>query len=196
MSNHIILETSRLYLRKIQKYDDILISEILQDIDVMYAWEHAFSNDEVADWINENRMRYEKDGYGYWAVIHKMSERLIGVCGLLKEQADYENYVGLGYIFNKDYWGRGYALESASACVDYAFHTLKVKELTAQIRPNNLPSRKVAEKLGMEVKKEFIKRYRGKEMLHLIYFLEREILFNGEIESHIHSVREVINYFG
>lgn len=178
MSNHIILETSRLYLRKIQKNDDILISEILQDIDVMYAWEHAFSNDEVADWINENRMRYEKDGYGYWAVIHKMSERLIGVCGLLKEQADYENYAGLGYIFNKDYWGRGYALESASACVDYAFHTLKVKELTAQIRPNNLPSRKVAEKLGMEVKKEFIKRYRGKEMLHLIYFLEREILFN------------------
>ncbi len=178
MSNHIILETSRLYLRKIQKNDDILISEILQDIDVMYAWEHAFSNDEVADWINENRMRYERDGYGYWAVIHKMSERLIGVCGLLKEQADYENYVGLGYIFNKDYWGRGYALESASACVDYAFHTLKVKELTAQIRPNNLPSRKVAEKLGMEVKKEFIKRYRGKEMLHLIYFLEREILFN------------------
>ena len=178
MSNHIILETSRLYLRKIQKNDDILISEILQDIDVMYAWEHAFSNDEVADWINENRMRYERDGYGYWAVIHKMSERLIGVCGLLKEQADYENYVGLGYIFNKDYWGRGYALESASACVDYAFHTLKVKELTAQIRPNNLPSRKVAEKLGMEVNKEFIKRYRGKEMLHLIYFLEREILFN------------------
>lgn len=178
MSNHIILETSHLYLRKIQKNDDILISEILQDIDVMYAWEHAFSNDEVADWINENRMRYERDGYGYWAVIHKMSERLIGVCGLLKEQADYENYVGLGYIFNKDYWGRGYALESASACVDYAFHTLKVKELTAQIRPNNLPSRKVAEKLGMEVKKEFIKRYRGKEMLHLIYFLEREILFN------------------
>ncbi|HIT61715.1 MAG TPA: GNAT family N-acetyltransferase [Candidatus Fimousia stercorigallinarum] len=178
MSNHIILETSRLYLRKIQKNDDILISEILQDIDVMYAWEHAFSNDEVADWINENRMRYERDGYGYWAVIHKMSDRLIGVCGLLKEQADYENYVGLGYIFNKDYWGRGYALESASACVDYAFHTLKVKELTAQIRPNNLPSRKVAEKLGMEVKKEFIKRYRGKEMLHLIYFLEREILFN------------------
>ena len=57
MSNHIILETSRLYLRKIQKNDDILISEILQDIDVMYAWEHAFSNDEVADWINENRMR-------------------------------------------------------------------------------------------------------------------------------------------
>lgn len=178
MSNHIILETSRLYLRRIQKNDDILISEILQDIDVMYAWEHAFSNDEVADWINENRMRYERDGYGYWAVIHKMSDRLIGVCGLLKEQADYENYVGLGYIFNKDYWGRGYALESASACVDYAFHTLKVKELTAQIRPNNLPSRKVAEKLGMEVKKEFIKRYRGKEMLHLIYFLEREILFN------------------
>ena len=178
MNNHIILETSRLYLRKIQKNDDRLISEILQDIDVMYAWEHAFSNDEVADWINENRMRYERDGYGYWAVIHKMSERLIGVCGLLKEQADYENYVGLGYIFNKDYWGRGYALESASACVDYAFHTLKVKELTAQIRPNNLPSRKVAEKLGMEVKKEFIKRYRGKEMLHLIYFLEREILFN------------------
>lgn len=43
------------------------------------------------------------------------------------------------------------AFESANACKNYAFRTLKISELTAQIRPENLSSRKVAEKLGMAV---------------------------------------------
>jgi RimJ/RimL family protein N-acetyltransferase len=64
----IILETPRLYLRKIQKDDYEAICSILQDVDVMYAWEHVFSDDEVANWIDENIMRYDRDGYSYLAI--------------------------------------------------------------------------------------------------------------------------------
>lgn len=46
--------------------------------------------------------------------------------------------------------------------------------MTAQIRPNNLPSVKVAERLGMTVRSQFVKRYRGKDMIHLIYYLEKQ----------------------
>lgn len=165
-----ILETPRLCLRKIRTDDYLSISLILQDIDIMYAWEHVFSDNEVIDWINENIMRYNRDGYSYWAVIEKSSNNLIGVCGLIAEQADNENQVGIGFIFNKGYWGKGYAVESASACVDYAFHILKLNEITAQIRPKNTSSRKVAEKLGMSIKKQFIRNYRGKNIPHLLYY--------------------------
>lgn len=165
----IIIETNRLYLRKIQLDDYNAIRSILQDIDVMYAWEHAFSDKEVSEWIDENIMRYNRDGYSYWAVIEKDTNQLIGVTGLISEQADDEKYVGIGYIYNKSSWKLGYALEGALACVKYAFETLHVDEVTAQIRPNNLSSRKVAEKLGMTIKNEFVRNYKGKDIKHFFY---------------------------
>lgn len=165
----IILETPRLYLRKIQTDDYKSICSILQDIDVMYAWEHAFSDEEVVQWIDENIRRYDRDGYSYWAVIEKVSDKLIGVTGLISEQADNANYVGVGYIYKKSYWGNGYAFEAASACVDYAFNVLHLNEITAQIRPENKASRKVAERLGFSIKKQFIRHYKNKDMFHLLY---------------------------
>lgn len=165
----IILKTSRLYIREICTDDYDAICSILQDIDVMYAWEHAFSNEEVTAWINENMMRYKRDGYSYWAVIEKSTVRLIGVTGLIAEQADNEAYVGIGYIYNRSSWKNGYALEAAKACVQYAFDELNIDEITAQIRPDNLSSRRLAEKLGMIPKKEFTKIYKGKEMKHILY---------------------------
>lgn len=163
------METPRLYLRKIQTSDRDAICSILQDIDVMYAWEHAFSDAEVSEWINECIMRYNRDGFSYWAVIEKASGHLIGVAGLIAEEADDENYIGIGYIYNKAYWNKGYAFESASACVKYAIDVLHTGEITAQIRHDNASSRKVAEKLGMHIKKQFIKHYNGKEIPHLLY---------------------------
>ena len=165
----VILETERLYLREIQADDYADICLFLQDIDVMYAWEHAFSDEEVVDWINKNIIRYQQDGYSYWAVIDKAAKRLIGASGILREAAGDEDCIGVGYIFNKDYWRKGYALEAASACVRYAFDILHVKEITAQIRPENITSRKIAEKLGMSIKKQFVRRDNGKDMPHLLY---------------------------
>ena len=170
----IVLQTLRLYLRKIRMADRPAIGSILQDAEVMYAWEHAFSDDEVTDWMEQNLMRYDRDGYSYWAVMEKSTGDLVGLCGLLAEKAGEESDLGIGYIFGKKYWHRGYAQESASACVDYAFRTLGAGHVTAQIRPNNLPSVKVAERLGMTVRSQFVKRYRGKDMIHLIYYLEKQ----------------------
>ena len=170
----IVLKTPRLYLRKIRMADRPAIGSILQDAEVMYAWEHAFSDDEVTDWMEQNLMRYDRDGYSYWAVMEKSTGDLVGLCGLLAEKAGDESDLGVGYIFGKKYWHRGYAQESVSACVDYAFRTLGAGHVTAQIRPNNLPSVKVAERLGMTVRSQFLKRYRGKDMIHLIYYLEKQ----------------------
>lgn len=171
-----VMETQRLFLREIEETDFNDLCIILQDAEVMYAWEHAFSDDEVKNWIAENLRRYQEHGFSYYAVIEKQSGVLIGVAGVLLEKADNEEYVGIGYIFAKAYWRSGYAFESASACMDYAFSVLKSKEVTAQIRPNNTSSINVAQKLGMKPKKEFIKFYNGKEMPHILYSKTSEIL--------------------
>lgn len=164
-----LIESPRLFLRKIQQEDFSSLKEILSDIEIMYAWEHAFSDEEIHKWINENLRRYEDDGYSYFAVIEKSSCKFLGVCGLIDEHADSEKHLGIGYIFNKKYWGNGFAFESAESCIKYAADKLKASEITAQIRPENLSSRRVAEKLGMTEKKQFVKIYNGKEMPHILY---------------------------
>ena len=165
----LILETERLFLRKIKQSDFSAICTILQNETVMYAWEHTFTPDEVEAWIAENMMRYIRDGFSYWAVIDRAANDLIGVSGILLEKVDNENHVGIGYIFNNAHWHKGYAYESASACVGYAFDTLGFNIITAQIRPTNAGSIRVAEKLGMKIMRPFIRKYRGKDVPHLLY---------------------------
>ena len=66
MKNDIILETERLYLRKMT-YDDLdSLRAILCDPEVMYAYEHAFDDDEVNEWLENslNGMRMTASVYG------------------------------------------------------------------------------------------------------------------------------------
>ena len=164
-----VLESPRLRFRRIEPADFSSLCEFLQDQKVMYAWEHGFSLDEVQDWIDRTLARYEKDGFGHYAAIEKETSALIGVIGPLIEVIDEVPYTGIGYIINKRYWGKGYATEGAAACMQYAFSALHADKVIAEIRPENLRSRRVAERLGMAVEGECIKHYYGKEMPHLIY---------------------------
>lgn len=173
MNQDIILETQRTYLRKIRQEDFDEVAGILGDDEVMYAWEHSFSDDEVRGWIDENITRYTADGYSYWAVILKNTERLIGVAGILREKADNQNYVGVGYIFHKAYWGKGFAFECADACKSYAFNNLRVSLLTAAIRVDNAASIRLAQKLGLSEIKRFNRLYRGRLMPHILFGCSR-----------------------
>lgn len=169
----IAIETSRLILRKITKEDFEEIANILKDIEVMYAWEKSFSDDEVREWIDKNIKRYQNDGCSYLIAIRKDDNKVIGVMGPLIENIENNNYIGVAYILNKKYWGYGYATEGISACIEYAFNNLKTDKVIAQIRPENTSSIKVAERLNMKLVGQFVKIYEGKEMPHLIYEITR-----------------------
>ncbi|WP_040196488.1 GNAT family N-acetyltransferase [Candidatus Soleaferrea massiliensis] len=169
MNQNRILETPRTYLRNICQDDFDEIAAILGNIEVMYAWEHAFTDEEIYDWIKENRLRYSRDGYSYWAVVLKDTGRIIGVSGIFKEDADGQEYIGIGYIFHKAFWHQGFAFECAAACKNYAFHMLHIPFLTAQIRPDNPSSIRIAERLGMSAVKRFVRTCRGKPVSHILY---------------------------
>ncbi|MGN1090658.1 MAG: GNAT family N-acetyltransferase, partial [Huintestinicola sp.] len=77
-----ILETERLYLRKMDESDYQSLCKILQDNETMYAYEGAFSDAETKEWLDRQISRYEKWGFGLWAVILKETDSMIGQCGL------------------------------------------------------------------------------------------------------------------
>ena len=87
-----------------------------------------------------------------------------------KENQVYET----GYLLKKEYWHKGYAIESAKACKDYAFNVLHADEVYSIIRINNAPSIKVAIKNGMTLKDTIIKHYYNMDMPHNVYSITKE----------------------
>lgn len=167
-----ILETERLYLRKMEQSDYSALCKILQDEEVMYAYEHAFSDDEVQEWLDRQRKRYEDYGFGLWLVVLKDTDEVIGQCGLTMQDCNGKQVLEIGYLFQKAYWHKGYATETAVACKKYAFETLKAKEVFSIIRDNNIPSQKVAKRNGMKVVDQFVKHYYGMDMPHFVFSIK------------------------
>lgn len=164
-----ILETERLYLREMVQSDYPALSKILKDGEVMYAYEHAFDDREVQEWLNKQIQRYQDYGVGLWAVILKETDEMIGQCGLTMQEYNGRQVLEVGYLFQKAYWHNGYASEAAIACKDYAFDKLDVPEVYSIIRDTNVASQKVALRNGMTRVDQFTKHYYGVDMPHIVY---------------------------
>ena len=129
-----ILETERLLLRTMDEGDYEALCLILQDPEVMYAYAHAFTDEEVRLWLHRQQERYARDGFGLWAVVLKESGTMIGQCGLTLQPCDGRTMVEVGYLFRKAYWHRGYATEAAIACKRHAFSLPGISEVCSIIR--------------------------------------------------------------
>lgn len=167
-----ILETERLYLREMNQDDFDALCKILQDEEVMYAYEGAFSNDEVQEWLDRQIARYQIWGFGLWAVILKETDEMIGQCGLTMQPWKDEEVLEIGYLFQRRYWHKGYATEAAAACKQYAFETLDADEVCSIIRDTNIPSQNVARRNDMVKTDCRIKLYKGVDMPHYRYIVK------------------------
>lgn len=168
-----ILETERLILREMTPDDLPALRAILQDDEVMYAYEGAFSEEEVQNWLNRMLTRYREHGFGLWAVVLKETGGMVGQCGLTLQDCGGRQLLEVGYLFQKAYWHHGYAAESAIACKNYAFDKLGADEVYSIIRDTNSASQRVAVCNGMTCTERFVKHYRGVDMPHLVFSVKR-----------------------
>lgn len=168
------LETERLYMREMNQSDFDSLCRILQDEDTMYAYEGAFNDEEVQEWLNRQMERYEKWNFGLWVVILKETGEVIGQCGLTMQPWKNTEVLEIGYLFNREHWHKGYATEAARACKQYAFEVLKADEVCSIIRDTNIPSQNVALRNGMVQKDTWVKHYRGVDMPHFRFVVEND----------------------
>ncbi len=168
-----ILETERLYLREMKQSDFDSLCKILKDEETMYAYEGAFDDSEVHQWLNKQIARYNRYGFGLWAVVLKENDEMIGQCGLTMQQWKDDELLEMGYLFQRKYWHRGYAVEAATACRKYAFDVLNADEVCSIIRDTNIASQKVAVRNGMIMTDTWTKHYRGVDMPHYLFIVHR-----------------------
>ncbi len=170
-----ILETQRLYLREMNQNDYRSLCAILQDEEAMYAYEGAFCDEEVQEWLDRQIARYQKWGFGLWAVILKETNEMIGQCGLTMQPWKETEVLEIGYLFCRRHWHKGYAIEAADACKKYAFEKLEADQVCSIIRDTNTASQKVALRNGMTKSDCWTKHYRGVDMPHFRYVAQRII---------------------
>jgi RimJ/RimL family protein N-acetyltransferase len=107
-------------------------------------------------------------GYSMYAVTLKSTGQFIGSCGLEHYEWDGFPEVEIAYDLNREFWGQGYGTEAAAAVRDFAFGELGLQRIVSYIVPDNIASRRVAEKIGLSETKPFMKDGR----LHIVYALD------------------------
>ncbi|WP_290508708.1 GNAT family N-acetyltransferase [Alistipes sp.] len=168
-ATRILPETERLRLRRMELSDMQALSDILCDERVMYAYEGAFDQEQVAAWMQKQLRRYEEHGFGLWAVVSRQTGEMIGQCGITMQEYAQRQVPEIGYLFAYRHWHRGYATEAAAACREYGFRTLGFDALYSIIRDTNVASQRVALRNGMLPVDTIVKHYRGVDMPHIVF---------------------------
>ncbi len=147
-----IIETQRLVLREFLPEDATAMYHLNLDEDVIrYTGDPPFESVEAAADFLRNYQAYEKHGFGRWAILLKPELEFIGWCGL---KLNEEKLNDLGFRLFKNQWSKGFATESARACIDYGFKTLGLTEIVGRAAKANKGSIRVLEKIGMTYWKE------------------------------------------
>jgi RimJ/RimL family protein N-acetyltransferase len=97
---------------------------------------------------------YARYGFGRWAVVLKGNDTFIGWCGL--KYLPEESEVDVGYRLLPEFWGMGFATETARACNEYGFSKLGLTRIVARVHKENFRSMRVAEKIGMIYEKDIL----------------------------------------
>jgi RimJ/RimL family protein N-acetyltransferase len=143
------IETDRLTLRRFVPDDVDSLAALLSDPAVMRympARKPLTRKQAEASYRRVFQLWYQH-GYGRWAIVCNADSRLIGWCGL--EYLPETDETELLYLFDPDYWGRGFATEAAQASLRYGFEELQLDRIVAVASAENVASRRVMEKIGM-----------------------------------------------
>ena len=101
-------------------------------------------------WLQRHRERFRQQAGIRWAIVPKGSTDSVGTIGLAitsKEGRSAE----LGIVIARASWGRGIGTSAAHLVTGYAFSTLGLAEIQAEVLHRNLASRRLLEKVGFHL---------------------------------------------
>ncbi|WP_347373166.1 GNAT family N-acetyltransferase [Aequorivita sp. Q41] len=174
------IETERLIMRDI--IDEDLHGFFAMDSD---AEVHAFLGNKPIKTLEEAKaimtsikQQYAQYGIGRWAVVEKESGAFIGWSGfkfITDTINNKTNYYDLGYRFLKEYWGKGYATETAIASLNHGFEKLNFEEISGIADVKHTASNIILRKAGLIKRNEFT--FDG--TLHNFYSLPKTAWLQG-----------------
>lgn len=152
-------ETERLLFRPVRESDFdtwLRFCAFPDSLKYIFSQEQLAVNDPLEYckmWFTRINKRYENKLGGMNALIDKQTHEMVGQCGLLIQTIDDLEELEIGYSLMPEYRGKGYALEAASKCKEFAFDNNFRDSLISTIHIENDASAKVAKANGMYLDK-------------------------------------------
>lgn len=140
--------TERLSLRRTKPSDVPALFAFLGDAQAMRHTSHFETLRACRRHVAGHEWQRRRLGCAPWTIRTRADDAIIGWGGLLEDPFDPGWGVELGYWFAPAVWGRGYASELAAASIIEARDRLRLLELRAFARPENVGSGRVLEKAG------------------------------------------------
>ncbi|APF40122.1 GNAT family N-acetyltransferase [Neomicrococcus aestuarii] len=179
MNQIIVPRSHRLQYARMQESDLSEMAQLLGDPETMTYYPRPKTREEALAWIHWNQRNYQRDGLGLWILRARSdvtpvgeptpsatqadsgsraaSSSFIGDCGLTWQEIDGTEELEIGYHVRPGWQRQGLATEAAIASRDLAL-SLGHKRLISIIHPENLASRRVAEKVGMRLERHTVSR--------------------------------------
>lgn len=145
-----VIETRRLRLRQLAPTDASFILELVNDPDwLRFIGDRGVrAVEDAREYILRGPMdMYARLGFGLYLVETRDPVGSVGICGLIKR--DSLEDVDIGFAFLPRFRGRGYALEAATATMEFGRRHLRLERIVAITSPGNLSSIRLLERLGM-----------------------------------------------
>jgi RimJ/RimL family protein N-acetyltransferase len=147
-----VIRTKRLVLRDFEETDWKAVYHYASDLEVVRYMDWGPNTEEETKSFIQRAITHQKEQprrtYTL-AIVLKSDNTLIGGCGIYVSNPD--NKEGwIGYCLNRDFWGQGYATETAEALLKFGFDQLKLHRIFATCDPANIASASVLEKIGMK----------------------------------------------
>lgn len=137
------IETSRMIVRDFDMNDVSDLHDIFGDDETMKNCEPAYTIEKTTDFLQEFCIRKK----GAIAAVHRDTNKMIGY--ILFNEFD-EGVYEIGWIFNRDYWRRGFAFEACKAVIDEAFDNMNAHKIFAEAI-DGIKSVNLMKKLGMKL---------------------------------------------
>ena len=150
---HMILETCRSVLRLFRDEDVDRLAELMRNPDFM-RFSLGPRTREETEGVLQKFLSWEHAGSpSPFAIVLRGSDQVLGYCGFL-HHLEIPDETEIGYCLDSTYRNRGLMTEAARAVRDYAFIDLKLPRVISLIHPENTPSRRVAQKVGLIPERE------------------------------------------
>lgn len=141
------LRTPRLAFREMTDRDLDAMAGLLGDPRVMTYYPRPKTREEAQRWIDWNKTNYREHGFGLW-LLETHDGHFVGDCGLTMQEVGGQQEIEVGYHVCFECQNQGFATEAATAARRFAAGH-GVERLVAIIDPENVPSQRVAEKIGL-----------------------------------------------
>lgn len=157
------LETERLILREFRESETEGVFELDSNPEVhKYLGKNPITTYKQAEGIiTFFEEQYKERGIGRFAAFEKASGEFIGWSGLKLNTGEKEalngftNFVDIGYRLIPKFWGKGYASESAFACLDFGFKEMNYDIIYGAADVENIGSNKILQKIGLQFINQF-----------------------------------------